>query len=99
MQMYEQHLVPAPPGAVMSALDIFSELGFINVKTLIKESSTYSRIEINEMQSKVNLENSSRYCEGCNEVNNFEEYRHTAMRRTADELTELLRHPILPSEI
>lgn len=99
MQMYEQHLIPALPGAVLCAFDVFSELGIINVETYSKEGSNYSKIALCEMSEKVDLESSSRFCEGQNEVNNFEDYRHTAMRKTADELTSLLRHPILPGDI
>lgn len=96
--MYEQHLIPALPGAVLCALDVFTELGIIKVETLIKEGASYSKIALCEISEKVDLYSSSRFCEGQNEVNNFEDYRHTAMRRSAEELTELLRHPILPGE-
>ncbi len=99
MQMYEQHLIPALPGAIFCAFDIFRELGLIKVETYRKEGATYSKIVMCEMSTKVKLENSSRFCEGVNEVNNFEDYRHTAMRRSAEELTQLLRHPILPQDI
>ena len=99
MEMYEHHTIPAAPGAVLCALDIFSELGIINVETLVRQSKTYSKIAIVDMSSKVELDNSSRFCEGQNEVNNFEDYRHAAMRKTADDLTQLLRHPILPNEL
>lgn len=99
MQMYQQNMICALPGAVLCALDVFSELGIINVETLSKDGSTYSKIAVCEVSSKVNLEESSRFCEGQNELNNFESYRHTALRRTDEELTQLLRHPILPSEL
>lgn len=99
MEMYEHSTIPAAPGAVLCALDIFGELGIINVETLVREAKTYSKIALVDMSSKVELDNSSRFCEGQNEVDNFEAYRHTAMRRTAQDLTQLLRHPILPSEL
>ena len=99
MEMYEHSTIPAAPGAILCAMDIFSELGIINVETLVREAKTYSKIAIVDMSSKVELDNSSRFCEGQNEVNNFENYRLNAMRKTADDLTQLLRHPILPSEL
>ena len=83
---------------MLTAIDIFAELGLLNVETVTRDGQTYSKIALVDVSSKVNLEDSSRFCEGRNEIVNFEDYRITAMRKTRDELTELLRHPILPGE-
>ena len=99
MDMFDNSTIPAAPGTVLCALDVFSELGLINVETVARQGQTYSKIALVEMSGKVNLDDSSRFCEGRNEVDNFEAYRHTAMRRTAEEITQLLRHPILPNEL
>lgn len=96
--MFEQAAVAASTATMLAGIDIFSELGLINVETLARDGKTYSKIALVDMSSKVNLEDSSRFCEGRNEVVNFEDYRITAMRRTAEDLTEMFRHPILPGE-
>lgn len=99
IKMHNNGMIPADPGAVLCAIDIFDELGLINVKTFNKQGDTCSKIALCEVSERVNLEDSSRFCEGQNEISNFEDYRQTAMRRTARDLTSLLRHPILPFEL
>lgn len=89
---------PAAPAAIFCALDIFSELGLINVKTNYKDGQTYSTISLVENAGHVNLEDSSRFCEGLNEISQFNDYRNFAMRTSANALTNVLRHPILPKK-
>ena len=88
----------ASAATMLTAIDIFAELGLLNVETVARDGQTYSKIALVDVSSKVNLEDSSRFCEGRNEIENFEDYRITAMRKTREELTKLLRHPILPGE-
>lgn len=97
--MHVAGTIPADPATVLAAMDIFDELRLIKVETINKEGQNYSKITLCNYKDKVNLEDSSRFCEGQNEISNFEQYRHDSMRRDARELTEVLRRPILPSEL
>lgn len=96
--MYESGTAVAAPATVFCALDVFSELGLINVKTIYKDGQTYSKIKTNDNVKRVNLEDSSRFCEGQNEVSHFNEYKNFAMRSSSDDLRKILRHPILPMQ-
>lgn len=69
--------------------DIFSELDLIEVKD--------NKIHLKSVTKKVNLEDSPRYCEGQNEISAFEKYKHLAMDTSAQDLQNLMRHPIKPS--
>lgn len=96
--MNRDGIAPAAPAAIFSALDIFTELGFINVKTEYNDAQTYSTIMLSDNIKRAELEESSRYCEGLNEINSFNNYRHFAMRTSAKDLTRVMRHPIMPKE-
>lgn len=94
--MEQSNTIPTTASALLCALNVFAELNLISLETFMKEASTFSKVSMPNEVDRVELEQSSRFCEGQNEVGNFEEYRHTAMRKTAQQLQDLLRHPILP---
>ncbi|MDO5329617.1 MAG: single-stranded-DNA-specific exonuclease RecJ [Coriobacteriia bacterium] len=77
------------------AFDIFSELGLIDVDKDFDGDKPKLTIKLKD-NGRVELENSSRYCEGQNEITAFSQYKKIAMDMNAEELTELLRHPIKP---
>ena len=97
--MEQSETIPSCASALLCAFNIFNELGLIELETFMKDGSNYSKIAMSDVADKVDLETSTRFCEGQNELLSFEDYRHTAMRKTTDELQKLLRHPILPVEL
>ena len=96
MEMYNNSLAPAMPGAVMCGVAIFEELGLIETKSTYVDGKTSTFVKIIP-GTQVKLENSSRFVEGLAQITDFETYRDFALRATKDELTCILRHPITPA--
>ena len=84
--------------AIGCGLNVFDELGLITHRSSFKDGVTLHEIRINSDCPKVELTESTRYCEGLGEISSFQQFREWALHSTLEQLTFQITHPITPSK-
>lgn len=80
--------------SVSCGISVFRELGFLQTSG----HSVARYIRMQENPSKMNLEDSVRYREGLEELQDFKAFKSWALSARAQELLERFNRPILPEE-
>lgn len=95
---YKGKVIEITPAIAICGLQVFNELGLIDsVKTFTNGNISY-KIKVNKQASKVDLTDSSRYCEGLGEQDSFKAFRKWALIADIDTITAKITHPISPKE-
>jgi single-stranded-DNA-specific exonuclease len=87
---------PVTPTSAACGISVFSELGLIESREVLKNGERHREIRMRQSNGKVELTDSIRYREGLDEILNFREFRDWAMRTDAHSLTIRITHPITP---
>ncbi len=83
--------------AIGCGLSVFDELGLITRSSTFTDGVTVHKVSVASGESKVDLTDSARYCEGLSEISNFELFREWALNSTVEQLTYQVTHPITPN--
>ena len=84
------------PQSVECAVAVFRELGLIETRPGEGPDRVRS-IRVVDTQSKVELEDSVRYCEGLDEIDIFKDFRDWLASSSAEVLHKRIIAPILPT--
>jgi single-stranded-DNA-specific exonuclease len=78
---------------VLAGIAAFSELGILEVRGFGEDRE----LVVNKGSKRVELNQSSRYLEGCEELEHFMRFKDWALTATPDELLAKVNRPILPT--
>lgn len=95
---YKGKVIEITPAIAMCGLQVFNELGLIEATKTFANGKTSYKIRVNKQACKVELTDSSRYCEGLGEQDSFNAFRRWALIADIDTITMQVTHPISPKE-
>ena len=78
--------------SISSGIAVFRELGFL--ETTGKTHARY--ITMKEHPGKMDLQDSVRYCEGLDQIEEFKSFKHWALKASSEDLLARFSHPITP---
>lgn len=87
---------PITAAAAACGISVFRELGLITTKTEYKSGETQRYVHVCETQSKVELTDSIRYCEGLGEREIFYNFRDWVMKSAQPSIKKRISKAILP---
>ncbi len=82
--------------AILTGLNVFDELGLISHRENFEGNTTKHFFAINKSAPKVELTDSTRYCEGLGEIENFKNFKNWIMNADIEEMTNQIIYPITP---